>query len=190
MDSNHRRYKPADLQSAPFGHSGILPFFLFYFAVFCVGLRILGQSFTPVNSFPRRLSALKPVKIIPKSFFVSFGRFLRRTSHPRSSQPPGCYVVRRLSFLDSSRNILQNLVFCGLLRWTSHPRSVIYTSKLLPSLLVRLEARQNNSKIFQKTEPMEGIEPTTPRLQITCSSQLSYIGETDFERDCKDRDYF
>ena len=28
MDSNHRRYKPADLQSAPFGHSGILPKFL------------------------------------------------------------------------------------------------------------------------------------------------------------------
>ena len=25
MDSNHRRYKPADLQSAPFGHSGIRP---------------------------------------------------------------------------------------------------------------------------------------------------------------------
>ncbi len=23
---------------------------------------------------------------------------------------------------------------------------------------------------------MEGVEPTTPRLQITCSSQLSYIG--------------
>ena len=27
MDSNHRRYKPADLQSAPFGHSGIRPYF-------------------------------------------------------------------------------------------------------------------------------------------------------------------
>ena len=27
MDSNHRRYKPADLQSAPFGHSGIFPNF-------------------------------------------------------------------------------------------------------------------------------------------------------------------
>ena len=26
MDSNHRRHKPADLQSAPFGHSGICPF--------------------------------------------------------------------------------------------------------------------------------------------------------------------
>ena len=28
MDSNHRRRKPADLQSAPFGHSGICPYFL------------------------------------------------------------------------------------------------------------------------------------------------------------------
>ena len=27
MDSNHRRHKPADLQSAPFGHSGIFPIF-------------------------------------------------------------------------------------------------------------------------------------------------------------------
>ena len=28
MDSNHRRRKPADLQSAPFGHSGICPYLL------------------------------------------------------------------------------------------------------------------------------------------------------------------
>ena len=61
MDSNHRRRTPADLQSAPFGHSGIFP------------------------------------------------------------------------------------IFC----WTSN--------------------------LF-KLEPMEGFEPTTPRLQITCSGQLSYIG--------------
>ena len=27
MDSNHRSYKAADLQSAPFGHSGIYPAF-------------------------------------------------------------------------------------------------------------------------------------------------------------------
>ncbi len=36
MDSNHRRRKPADLQSAPFGHSGNPPYiqrhFLFYFS--------------------------------------------------------------------------------------------------------------------------------------------------------------
>ena len=30
--------------------------------------------------------------------------------------------------------------------------------------------------ICQNVEPMEGFEPTTPRLQITCSGQLSYIG--------------
>ena len=29
MDSNHRRRKPADLQSAPFGHSGNYPFPVF-----------------------------------------------------------------------------------------------------------------------------------------------------------------
>ena len=26
------------------------------------------------------------------------------------------------------------------------------------------------------SEPLVGFEPTTPRLQITCSGQLSYIG--------------
>ncbi len=35
MDSNHRRYKPADLQSAPFGHSGIRPCALFSFDGLC-----------------------------------------------------------------------------------------------------------------------------------------------------------
>ena len=30
MDSNHRRRKPADLQSAPFGHSGICPYISLY----------------------------------------------------------------------------------------------------------------------------------------------------------------
>ncbi len=29
------------------------------------------------------------------------------------------------------------------------------------------------SPILQKNEPPEGFEPTTPRLQITCSGQLS-----------------
>ncbi len=28
MDSNHRRHSPADLQSAPFGRSGISPHFI------------------------------------------------------------------------------------------------------------------------------------------------------------------
>ena len=34
MDSNHRRWKPADLQSAPFGRSGILPILLFQSSTF------------------------------------------------------------------------------------------------------------------------------------------------------------
>ena len=43
-------------------------------------------------------------------------------------------------------------------------------------------------KIFRNFEPMEGVEPTTPRLQITCSSQLSYIGNVPLiVRECKDR---
>ncbi len=29
---------------------------------------------------------------------------------------------------------------------------------------------------FRRLEPKEGFEPTTPRLQITCSGQLSYFG--------------
>ncbi len=42
---------------------------------------------------------------------------------------------------------------------------------------------------------MEGVEPTTPRLQITCSGHLSYIGNAYFKdpfpvRDCKDMNYF
>ena len=83
----------------------LLPHSSFLSGDFCVGLRILGQSFTSVNSFPRRLPALNSsrnkLQIVQLSnFFVSFGRFLRRTSHPRS---------------------------------------VIYFSKLLPSSLARLE---------------------------------------------------
>lgn len=38
MDSNHRRYKPADLQSAPFGHSGILPIPIDGILLFCFPL--------------------------------------------------------------------------------------------------------------------------------------------------------
>lgn len=45
-------------------------------------------------------------------------------------------------------------------------------------------------------EPIEGVEPTTSRLQITRSGRLSYIGKTFVcqrpfpQRDCKDRDIF
>ena len=46
MDSNHRRWKPADLQSAPFGRSGILPISISKFNFF---LSLLSDS----NQRPR-----------------------------------------------------------------------------------------------------------------------------------------
>ncbi len=50
MDSNHRRRKPADLQSAPFGHSGIRPIkFHCVFTCRCVRLSLLSDS----NQRPR-----------------------------------------------------------------------------------------------------------------------------------------
>ena len=42
------------------------------------------------------------------------------------------------------------------------------------------------------SEPMGGFEPSTPRLQITCSGQLSYIGSISslfIKKDCKDTYY-
>ena len=39
MDSNHRRRKPADLQSAPFGHSGICPFATDWLVFFSIAMQ-------------------------------------------------------------------------------------------------------------------------------------------------------
>ena len=92
MDSNHRRYKPADLQSAPFGHSGILPF-SFLLSVFFVGLYIVGQSFTPVNSFPPRSSASNPIQNKLQKSFVKELLSRWRESNPR----PRDYKSRALA---------------------------------------------------------------------------------------------
>ena len=58
-----------------------------------------------------------------------------------------------------------------------------------PGVTGRYSNQLNYRTIVQAMyfEPMEGIEPTTPRLQITCSGQLSYIGNfvPFFKRDCK-----
>ena len=45
-----------------------------------------------------------------------------------------------------------------------------------PGVTGRYSNQLNYRTNVQTFEPMEGIEPTTPRLQITCSGQLSYIG--------------
>ena len=55
------------------------------------------------------------------------------------------------------------------IRTTEGKNQQIYSLPHLATLVFS----QNSLRTF---EPMEGIEPTTPRLQITCSGQLSYIG--------------
>ena len=48
---------------------------------------------------------------------------------------------------------------------------------LLPNKLYHNITKKVLEHSLRLFEPMEGIEPTTPRLQITCSGQLSYIGK-------------
>ena len=55
MDSNHRKRKLADLQSAPFGHSGTPPFCFFFYST-------IRPKFWPVSK--------KSCKIIPFFWFV------------------------------------------------------------------------------------------------------------------------
>ena len=62
MDSNHRRRTPADLQSAPFGHSGIFPIFLNSISNFQVradgGIRTPDQLITNQLLWPTELHRL------------------------------------------------------------------------------------------------------------------------------------
>ena len=74
MDSNHRRYKPADLQSAPFGHSGILPFFRFFRAI---PSSDFASSLLTTSRLLRR-SSLVLLGLIPK--YTSKSCFLRSSA--------------------------------------------------------------------------------------------------------------
>ena len=48
---------------------------------------------------------------------------------------------------------------------------------LQSAAIATMRTSQTSFSTFQSPfEPIEGFEPTTPRLQITCSGQLSYIG--------------
>ena len=131
----------------------LLPRSSFLSGDFRVGLRIFGQSFTEVNSFPHRLSVLNSSRNkLQTVFCLSFGRF------PRWTSPE--FVGVRLNLwekMDSNHRrykpadlqsapfghsgILPFFVSFGcLLRYASYPRSVIYTGKLLSSSLAFLES--------------------------------------------------
>ena len=64
---------------------------------------------------------------------------------------------------------------CGR-RWIRTTEGINQQIYSLPHLATLVFSQYFIGKAFPKLEPIEGFEPTTPRLQITCSGQLSYIG--------------
>ena len=64
---------------------------------------------------------------------------------------------------------------CGR-RWIRTTEDITQQIYSLPHLATLVFSQYFIGKAFPKLEPIEGFEPTTPRLQITCSGQLSYIG--------------
>ena len=76
-------------------------------------------------------------------------------------------------------------------RWIRTTEDISQQIYSLPHLATLVFSQYfNRKRPFPELEPIEGFEPTTPRLQITCSGQLSYIGSIfvlRFVRDCKDR---
>ena len=69
--------RPSACKADALNQLSYAPFFSFLFGDYCVGLRIVGQSFTKVNSFPPHSSALYSPKInfkrtlfIPGDFYV------------------------------------------------------------------------------------------------------------------------
>ena len=61
-------------------------------------------------------------------------------------------------------------------RWIRTTEDISQQIYSLPHLATLVFSQYFIGKAFPKLEPIEGFEPTTPRLQITCSGQLSYIG--------------
>ena len=94
------------------------------------------------------------------------------------------------SFSLSARDVATPIGSASGKRWirtTEGVRQQIYS---LPHLATLVSSQLFNSWTPSRVrEPMEGFEPTTPRLQITCSGQLSYIGISTVTG-CKGRDIF
>ncbi len=92
MDSNHRRRKPADLQSAPFGHSGNYP----------VEIKITNahRSAIPISSAKVGIN-LKPTNFSAIFFRISydFPCFLPTHDEPHQHKDPRPLQTYRLSSL-------------------------------------------------------------------------------------------
>ena len=83
------------------------------------------------------------------------------------------------SFSMSARDVATPTGSASGKRWirtTEGVRQQIYSLPHLATLVSSQYFVERPNLLSQVREPMEGFEPTTPRLQITCSGQLSYIG--------------
>ena len=83
----------------------------------------------------------------------------------------GRLVLYRLSYFRELTTTSATVIFCGSrwIRTTEGENQQIYS-------LPHLAALEYSQYLFQSStffEPLVGFEPTTPRLQITCSGQLS-----------------
>ena len=106
-------------------------------------------------------------------FFVSFGPLPSRASH--CTKTNFFFFQTKIPFFKVKARSVSCRAFSGRrwIRTTEGKNQQIYSLPHLATLVFS----KNSLRTF---EPMEGIEPTTPRLQITCSGQLSYIGNIVF----------
>ena len=78
-------------------------------------------------------------------------------------------------FCGSSSAVLEDFVGGGGLE-PPNPEGADLQSAAIATMRT---SQKSAYQCFQSSfEPIEGFEPTTPRLQITCSGQLSYIGSS------------
>ena len=105
-----------------------------------------------------------------KKFFEFFAGFL---AAPRQCKQVSIALGlhKNSAFYTTTRltAVWLKILRTGGRRWIRTTEGINQQIYSLPHLATLVFSQKN-------FEPMEGVEPTTPRLQITCSSQLSYIG--------------
>ena len=137
------------------------------------------------SSLPRKHSTAELSRRKKKSHSVRFVIFLsgRRGSNPRHSAwkadaLPTELLPHFVSKKVGKRECKLKIIFLNLQINIKSGESRIRTYVAEAAELQSAPFdRSGISPVFFIIEPPEGFEPTTPRLQITCSGQLSYGGK-------------
>ena len=119
------------------------------------------MQFEPVMGFELMTSSLPRMRSTPELHRLNGAEDEVRTRDPQL----GRLMLYQLSYFRGC---------CGR-RWTrtTEPEGADLQSAAIAAMR---SSRYFFDTAFGRFEPIEGFEPTTPRLQITCSGQLSYIG--------------